>query len=128
MPSLENPVDATPRSRSLDADEGVAATKLMVEHTRETSKAICPAFRTPEEKILNQPIRRLLKLVWGSVEIDTPLVQIRDAVSHIECALHIVRDNEAGDSEVRLQSPDQMVDAVRHHRIETGCRLVVQHA
>src|SRR5262245_20154276 len=89
------------------------------------SNAIRPAVRTPKKKILNQLIRRFLQLTWSSIEINAPLMQIRDAVGHIECALHIVRDNEACDSEVCLQSTDQMVNAIGGYRIEPRDRLVV---
>ena len=46
------------------------------------------------------------------------LVQHDDAVGHLEGAVHVVRDDDAGDLQLALELEDQLVDDVRPDGIE----------
>jgi hypothetical protein len=88
-------------------------------------ESIAPSFGSAEQEILNERIRRLLKLTRSSVKIDAAFMQVRNSVGYIERAFHIVGDNDAGHSKALLQPADQSIDAVGYHRIKTGGRLIV---
>src|SRR5438477_4635196 len=91
-------------------------------------ESIAPAVGSAKQEILNEWIGRLLKLTGSAVKINAPFVQVRDPVSHIERAFHVVRNHDAGHSKTLLQPPDQSIDAVRHNRIKPCRRLIVQNA
>jgi hypothetical protein len=88
-------------------------------------KSIAFAVGSPEQKILNEGIIRLLKLSRSSVKIDAAFMQIRDPICYIERALHVMGDHDAGHSKALLQPADQSVDAVRDNRIKPCRRLII---
>src|SRR2546421_7839843 len=52
-------------------------------------------------------------------------MQIGDVVREMKSAFHIVGDDNARHPKAFLEPADQAVDAVRHDRIETGRRFIV---
>ena len=82
-------------------------------------------FRSANEKILNQAIRRPLEFLARSVKINSALVQIGDVIGDVKSALHVVRHHYAGDMETFLQPPNQLVDAVGNYRIEAGGWFII---
>ncbi len=90
-----------------------------------TIESIAPAIGSAEQEILNEGISRFLKVTCCPMKIDAAFVQVRDPISNIECAFHIVGNHDAGHSKALLQPADQSIDAVRHNRIKPSRRLVV---
>jgi hypothetical protein len=62
------------------------------------------------------------------MKINAALVQIGHTVGYIERALHIVSNNNAGDSKSLLQATNQSIDAVRNNGIKPRGRLIVENA
>jgi hypothetical protein len=55
------------------------------------------------------------------------ILQHHNAVGHLVCAGHVVRDDHTGHVKVALQPQDQLVDNVSAYGIQPRSRLVVQH-
>ena len=75
-------------------------------------------FGATEQKILDDWIVALLQLGGSAVEIDSAFVQISNAIAHLHRALHVVRHHDAGYLKARLQSTDEMIDAVGYYRVQ----------
>ena len=81
-------------------------------------RSIASTVRSAEEKVLNQWISRLLKLIRRPGKINLAFMQIGNSVGHIKCAFHIVGNNDAGHSKALLQTAYQSIDAVGDNGIK----------
>src|SRR3954447_4790074 len=78
------------------------------------------------EKFAQDRMRGVAGFVHRPDPFEYALVEKCDAVADRERRLNVVRDDDRGHVQLRLQVDDHLVDLLRRDRIESGRRLVVE--
>src|SRR5690606_28486829 len=87
----------------------------------------CMAFTAAGQELVHLIARRMVPQVCGTAERSHRLrryVQEQCAVRDPEDALEVMRHDDDGRTEARLQLEDQVVETARTDRVEAGRRLV----
>ncbi len=75
-------------------------------------------------QLIRRPVKENLRL---TVVEARQRIKHHHPVGHLAHGLHIVRDDDAGDRPQPACLQDQIIDYIRHDRIETGGRFVIEH-
>ena len=79
-------------------------------------------------EILNRLVFKRVQFIRGSEKIDLSVTENRHAISNRVHGFHIMGDDDRCYLKLLLKPIDQMVDRIRHDRIQPRSRLIIQNA